>query len=213
MPYLVGLTGPYADQVFEIKPGRMTVGRGPGCDLVLAQDATISRAHALLVSAGGVVRVQDAGSTHGVWVNGHRVQESLLRTGDCVQFGASAFLVQPVPAQVSELPRLKVVLPKRPVSSAPASAPASDAPIGPGLGCLYLLVALLAPLPFGLLVSFGYLRRHHPTNRQFGTVCLLLSLVSLVAQLVAALLVGRWLLQILRPLGTMLGGPEGPFGF
>ncbi|NLC56393.1 MAG: FHA domain-containing protein [Armatimonadetes bacterium] len=208
MPYLVGLTGPYTGQAFEVKPGRTTVGRGPGCDLVLDADPAISRAHALLVSAGGVVQVQDAGSTHGVFVNGHPVAQGLLRTGDCVQFGGSAFLVQPVPAQVSEPPRLKVILPRSSAPNAPAVA-VQDEPIAAGLGCLYLLVALLFPIPFGLLLSRIYFRRGHPANQKFAAACLLLSLVSLVLQVLLAVLLVRHLLQFTRPLAD----PWGDLGF
>lgn len=193
MPYLVGLTGPYTDQIFEIKEGTTRVGRGPACDLVLDRDPTVSRAHATLVCAGGVVRVQDAGSTHGTYVNGRRVDQALLRTRDCVQFGASLFMVQPVPAHVSETPRLKVVVP-RPASLAPGTDPNLGAPgagpwvgqpsISPGAGCLFYSLALLLPIPvgfpIGLFLGWSYLRKPHPEDRRFGVHCMALSVLTLV---------------------------------
>lgn len=197
MPYLVTLTGPYAGEIFEIKNGRTTVGRGPGCDLVLDQDAAISRAHAVLVSAGSVVRVQDAGSSHGVFVNGRRTVQGLLRTGDCVQFGASAFLVQPVPAQVSQRPRLRMIRARS--IAAPGLAP-REPTISSAAACLYILLAILAPVPFGLLIAGMCLRKTDPANQRFGGACLLISMFSLVVQLaIGGILVWR-LFRYAQPL-------------
>ncbi|MBI3948829.1 MAG: FHA domain-containing protein [Armatimonadetes bacterium] len=218
MPYLIGLTGPYTDEIIEVKDGTTRVGRGPACDLVLDRDPAVSRAHATLVSAGGVVRVQDAGSTHGTYVNGRRVDQALLRTRDCVQFGGSLFQVQPVPAQVSESPRLKVVVPRAPALP-PGMAPGAGAAGAAGFGvldgepvistsggCLWLGLALLFPFPIGLGVGFSYLRKKHPGNRQFGGVVLVLSVVSLIAQVVLGIVLSKRIL-------SMMGAFTGPMAF
>ncbi|MDH7569555.1 MAG: FHA domain-containing protein [Armatimonadota bacterium] len=201
MPYLVGLTGPYTGEAFEIKSGRTAVGRGPACDLVLDRDPAVSRAQAELVSDGGVIRVRDAGSTHGTYVNGRRVDEALLRPSDCVQFGASLFQVQHVPAQVGEAPRLKVIV----RGSAQANLPGQEPVVSPALGCLLVVLAVLIPLPVGLMTGMRYLKRSHPANQQFGIAVLVLSLVSLVLQL--------WLTAVvLRPMLMLLRGMVGPLG-
>jgi len=209
MPYLIGLTGPYTGQAFEVKEGRLTIGRGPGCNVVLAADAAVSRAHAVLVTAGGVVQVQDAGSTHGVWVNGKRVTQSLLRSGDCVQVGATCFQVSPVPAQLGEPPRLKVVLPQAGAFGAPGVGVMSEPPISLPLGCFYYIVALLMPIPFGFWIARAYLKKSHPSNRQFATICLVISILSLVVQLWMSLVLVR---RVMKMMGPMLG-PGGDLGF
>lgn len=205
MPFLIGLTGPYTDEVLEIQGARVTVGRGPGCNLLLDRDPAVSRAHALLVMAGGVVQVQDAGSTHGTYVNGRRVEQAVLRSGDCVQFGGSLFQLQPVPAPVNEPPRLKVVVP-RGEAWVPGMAP-PDPPVSGGLGCLLVLCALLVPVPAGFLIGIKYLKRKHPSNQVFATVVLLLSLVSTLVQLWVGIALTRQILETVRPLG-----PGGDWG-
>jgi pSer/pThr/pTyr-binding forkhead associated (FHA) protein len=40
---------------------------------------------------GGALIVEDARSTHGVYVNGRRVQQAVLKDGDVVAFGDVAF--------------------------------------------------------------------------------------------------------------------------
>ena len=129
MPYLVALTGPHTGEAFEVKDGRTTVGRGPACQILLERDGAVSRAHAILMCAGGVVRVEDAGSLHGVFVNGRRVDQAIVRHGDSVQFGGSCLRLQPVPAEVGEPLQLKVVLP--PYGTMPALPPPPPAGYAP----------------------------------------------------------------------------------
>lgn len=183
MPYLVALTGPYSGEIFEVKEGQTTVGRGPACTLLLDRDAAVSRAHAMLVAAGGVLQVHDAGSTHGVYVNGRRTDRGILRTGDCVQFGGSTFQVQPVPAQVSEPPRLRVIVPH--VAHGNPHSP-QEAPISMGMAITLYLLAAAIPWPIGTGIASTYLRKKNPVNQAFGAKCMIVSLVSLVAGLVIA---------------------------
>ena len=73
---------------------RTTVGRALTCDVVLAEPH-ISDAHCHLdVAANGTsIKVSDAGSSSGTYVNGGRLtgtQPSLLRPGDRVTFGGMA---------------------------------------------------------------------------------------------------------------------------
>jgi len=209
MPYLIGLTGPYTGQAFEITEGRLTLGRGPACNIVLAADAAVSRAHAVLVTAGGVVQVQDAGSTHGVWVNGRQVPQSLLRTGDCVQVGASCFQLSPVPAQIGDPPRLKVVLPRAAAPGMPGDV-ALKPSVSVAEGCAWLTLGIvLAPL--GIRAGVRYLRKPHPTDRQFGVICLLVTFLSLVAQIVLVVLflrspLAQTLIQLIRQTWQLVNG-------
>jgi hypothetical protein len=69
-------------------PDEVTVGRGGGCGIVLADDTYVSTTHARLFQQGGECFVEDLGSTNGTFVNGERVTAATrLRRGDQVQFG------------------------------------------------------------------------------------------------------------------------------
>jgi pSer/pThr/pTyr-binding forkhead associated (FHA) protein len=66
------------------------IGRGPDCDLRLAEQS-VSRHHCILrQSPGGEVIVHDLGSSNGTFVNGERVRsQALLRSGDELRLGTS----------------------------------------------------------------------------------------------------------------------------
>jgi membrane peptidoglycan carboxypeptidase len=62
------------------------IGRDPGSDIVIDHGA-VSRRHALLERRGGSWLLRDNGSTNGLWWQGRRVRELVLRDGDRVRFG------------------------------------------------------------------------------------------------------------------------------
>ena len=66
----------------------VTVGRAPGCGVVLEEDTFVSQVHARLFRRGRETYVEDLGSTNGTMVNGVRITEvTRLHRGDQVQFG------------------------------------------------------------------------------------------------------------------------------
>lgn len=72
---------------------RATVGRTPATDLVM-NDRSVSKLHAFLEpQTDGRLRVQDAGSKNGTWVNGERLRAPpaaatmFVEPGDVVMFG------------------------------------------------------------------------------------------------------------------------------
>ena len=66
---------------------RLVLGRGRGCDLVLAHPS-VSRRHAELVREGGAWILRDLRSTNGTRVNGLRIAEAVeVAPGDRVSFG------------------------------------------------------------------------------------------------------------------------------
>jgi pSer/pThr/pTyr-binding forkhead associated (FHA) protein len=68
--------------------GEITVGRGGGCALVLADDHYASTLHARVFRRGNDLYVEDLGSRNGTFVNGNRIETTTrLRRGDRVQFG------------------------------------------------------------------------------------------------------------------------------
>ena len=66
----------------------LTVGRGGGCSIVLADDSFVSTVHARVFRRDGAVYVEDLGSRNGTLLNGEPlVHAAQLRRGDHVQFG------------------------------------------------------------------------------------------------------------------------------
>lgn len=87
-PRLVGTAG---DEM-PIPEGETVVGREVGLGLSLVGETSVSRRHAQIVNQGGVVTVQDLGSTNGTYVNNTpAVGPQTLRVGDTVQFGTVKF--------------------------------------------------------------------------------------------------------------------------
>ncbi len=62
------------------------IGRTDDNDIVI-RDGSVSRTHARLRVEGDGWRIQDAGSSNGVVVNGARVQSTVLQPGDVVELG------------------------------------------------------------------------------------------------------------------------------
>jgi pSer/pThr/pTyr-binding forkhead associated (FHA) protein len=68
----------------------ITVGRGGGCALVLADDQYASTVHARVFKRGNDLLVDDLESRNGTFVNGKRISSTTkLRRGDQIQFGGT----------------------------------------------------------------------------------------------------------------------------
>jgi pSer/pThr/pTyr-binding forkhead associated (FHA) protein len=67
---------------------RLSIGRLPACEVALAWDSEVSRAHALLELVGGAWTVEDRGSSNGTLVNTVRINRPhVLHDGDVVRIG------------------------------------------------------------------------------------------------------------------------------
>ncbi|MBM4379908.1 MAG: FHA domain-containing protein, partial [Deltaproteobacteria bacterium] len=83
--------GQEAGKEFVFDQASVTIGRNSDCDVVL-YDSGISRKHARIFISGGVLSVEDLGSSNGTLVNGERVQGSLdLQDGDILTLGPVVF--------------------------------------------------------------------------------------------------------------------------
>ncbi len=68
--------------------GEVTVGRGGGCALVIADDQYASTVHARVYRSGRDLVVEDLGSRNGTYVNGERITGPVkVRRNDRLQFG------------------------------------------------------------------------------------------------------------------------------
>ena len=70
------------------------LGRDPSCDLVL-NDVKCSRRHAVIEAGPHGMAIRDSGSANGVYVNGRRVERSVLAAGDVVRLGEIVIKVLP----------------------------------------------------------------------------------------------------------------------
>jgi eukaryotic-like serine/threonine-protein kinase len=86
--------GPHRGQEYVIdRADTYTVGRSSRARFPVHRDLMLSREHFQLESRLSVCHLIDLGSTNGTKVNGLRVERVLLRDGDVIQAGDSAFIV------------------------------------------------------------------------------------------------------------------------
>jgi len=90
-PLLVVRKGPQPGERFFIDRPRLMIGRDPQSDIFL-NDMTVSRSHAIVESDEHGVRVSDAGSLNGTYVNGTIADEASLNDGDVLQIGTFQML-------------------------------------------------------------------------------------------------------------------------
>lgn len=77
---------------FDLKDGDTSVGRSSTSDVVLKSDDYASGRHARLTRHGGLLYVEDLGSTNGTFVNGRKtVGATPVRNGDSVRIGSTTF--------------------------------------------------------------------------------------------------------------------------
>ncbi len=75
-------------EILEIPKPRVLIGRRRGCDIIVNQPM-VSAHHCLLyrTEEDGCWHVRDLQSTNGTWVNGVRISESQVFSGDEIHFG------------------------------------------------------------------------------------------------------------------------------
>jgi FHA domain-containing protein len=75
-------------QITTLDGDRLTIGKNPENDLVIAEDSSVSRLHAVLERMSGRWTIRDVNSTNGTLVNGDRIfSEKLLRDDDEIILG------------------------------------------------------------------------------------------------------------------------------
>lgn len=80
-----------------------SIGRSPHADIRL-DDPNVSPWHCFLIEQGSLLLIRDFGSANGTFVNGGRVHQRVLTSGDCVSLGRRRFLVlfEPVSASAHD---------------------------------------------------------------------------------------------------------------
>ncbi len=95
MPVVLKVTlGPHSGQEYQIdRPDTFTVGRSTHAQFAMTDDLVLSRNHFQIDNKPPLCHLVDLGSTNGTKVNGLRVKQVVLREGDVITAGDSAFIV------------------------------------------------------------------------------------------------------------------------
>ena len=89
---LRGVSGSYFGKIVPVR-GRLTIGRGSDCDLVL-DEPEMSRRHAVIENSGDGIYLRDLGSANGTFVNGVQVRDAVLHPDDQIAFDQNRFLLE-----------------------------------------------------------------------------------------------------------------------
>jgi len=92
VPHLLAVQGPLAERRFAIAQEGLTLGRHSDNDVVLADELTVSRYHAVIAQEQGRYVLYDRDSANGTWVNGQRIFRHALTPGDRIQIWQSQFV-------------------------------------------------------------------------------------------------------------------------
>src|SRR5258708_19978541 len=97
-----------------INTNPFTIGRSDTCDATIS-DWRISRLHAQIVLEDGGYFLVDAGSKHGTFLNGARVERQKLKNGDAITLSAHGVKITFHPSDQSSRP--SVVLLSRQINT------------------------------------------------------------------------------------------------
>ena len=80
------MDGPHQGVTFDLAKGQVTLGRASD-NFIVIDDDTVSGHHAVIRFAAGMFQLTDTDSTNGTYVNGERISQSILKSGDIVRLG------------------------------------------------------------------------------------------------------------------------------
>jgi diguanylate cyclase (GGDEF)-like protein len=92
-PYLVIYIGNDSGRRHKLHRGTMTIGRSSQADITIKDDH-ISRIHCIIEWMGDTIRIDDKGSTNGIYVDSQAVSHALLSTGVPIQLGHSIMKIE-----------------------------------------------------------------------------------------------------------------------
>ena len=99
-----------------IQKERTTLGRRPYNDIVI-DNLAVSGEHAVLLSVGDDVFIEDLNSTNGTYINGKAIKKQLLSNGDVIEIGK--YRIKYIGAEVADYEKTMVLRP----GSLPPPAP------------------------------------------------------------------------------------------
>ncbi len=81
---------PAGIRLVALEAGPVAIGKNPGEGIVIEDDRTVSRLHAVVEPVGNGWCVRDLGSRNGTYVNGQRIwAQQALHAGDEIRLGAT----------------------------------------------------------------------------------------------------------------------------
>ncbi len=87
-------TGPHTGRIIVVQQGTIfRIGRTTKADYAISEDTFLSGAHFCIEWAGDSCVVRDLNSSNGTFLNGTRMSEGLLKTGDVITAGQSSFTI------------------------------------------------------------------------------------------------------------------------
>jgi hypothetical protein len=82
----------------NLKLGDTTIGRKPGCDIILGNDKSVSSTHAVIKTVGPKSTVVDLDSTNGTFIEGKRIKQHELKNGETILIGEHELIYRDVMA-------------------------------------------------------------------------------------------------------------------
>jgi diguanylate cyclase (GGDEF)-like protein len=92
-PYLVVYIGNDSGRRQKLHRGTMTIGRSSQADITIKDDH-ISRIHCIIEWLGDTIRIDDQGSTNGIYVDSKAVSQAILSSGVPIQLGHSIMKIE-----------------------------------------------------------------------------------------------------------------------
>ena len=92
-PYLVIYIGHDSGRRHKLHRGTMTIGRSSQADITIKDDH-ISRIHCIIEWMGDTIRIDDQGSTNGIYVDSKAVNQAILSNGVPIQLGHSIMKIE-----------------------------------------------------------------------------------------------------------------------
>ena len=92
-PYLVIYIGNDSGRRHKLHRGTMTIGRSSQADITI-EDDRVSRIHCIIEWMGDTIRIDDKGSTNGIYVDSKAVSHALLSNGVPIQLGHSIMKIE-----------------------------------------------------------------------------------------------------------------------
>ena len=87
-PALIGVSAKVVGVQIILLKDKLEVGRRPTADIVL-QDASVSSMHAQIIKQGEDWKVLNLLSSNGTFVNGEKVSEKFIKSGDRIAFAGA----------------------------------------------------------------------------------------------------------------------------
>lgn len=104
---------------YEISDPEVAIGRSQQCHVVL-EDRRSSRKHSLILKKDGKYFIKDLGSANGTLINGDRVDEQELHSGDEIQIGDTKFSFEMVQSDYEVKKQQFISVPQPEIQMAPA---------------------------------------------------------------------------------------------